>query len=241
MILSMVRNMNELEVELNSFQRVVEHSSLESEEQAESTKCPIMTAATPLPASWPANGKVTIHNFSASCTPNGPDVINDLSLETVPGERIAIVGRTGSGKSSLALSLLRFTHRTHGSIVIDNVDTRMIDISPLRRAVPIIPQEPTLFAGNIRSNHDPFDQLEDTELQNVLQECGFMQSQRKKKSLAPASRTYTDAAAVLLTRCHHLTSGSLHQSQRMVQTSPAASARFSAWREIFVVVAKLSY
>lgn len=179
-ILSMVRNMNELEVELNSFQRVVEYTNLISEEDEIKNFSPQDTAIQPihsvakLPASWPSQGKVTLAGFCAGYTRSGPDVLRNISFETCPGERIGIVGRTGSGKSSLGLSLLRFTHKTAGTLSIDDVDTSTMDLAQLRQAVTIIPQEPTLFAGDVRSNLDPFGEFDDTELNNVLRACGFL-------------------------------------------------------------------
>lgn len=171
-ILTMVRNMNELEVELNSFQRVAEFTSLPSEEASivgGSTR-----AIQSPPAGWPSRGEVEFSNFSASYGPNGPDVLKGISIRIRPGERIGIVGRTGSSKSTLALSILRFTHKTSGFLFIDGIDAQSLPLKDLRRAVTIIPQDSTIFSGDLRSNLDPFNEMEDTELNSILQACSFI-------------------------------------------------------------------
>jgi ABC-type multidrug transport system fused ATPase/permease subunit len=171
-ILTMVRNMNELEVELNSFQRVAEFTSLPSEEASiveRSTR-----AIQSPPAGWPSCGEVEFSNFSASYGPNGPDVLKGISLRIRPGERIGIVGRTGSSKSTLALSILRFTHKTSGFLFIDGIDAQSLPLKDLRRAVTIIPQDSTIFSGDLRSNLDPFGKMEDTELNSILRSCSII-------------------------------------------------------------------
>ncbi|KAI7972978.1 hypothetical protein EIK77_001552 [Talaromyces pinophilus] len=171
-ILTMVRNMNELEVELNSFQRVAEFTSLPSEEASvveRSTR-----AIQSPPAGWPSRGEVEFSNFSASYGPNGPDVLKGISLRIRPGERIGVVGRTGSSKSTLALSILRFTHKTSGFLFIDGIDAQSLPLKDLRRAVTIIPQDSTIFSGDLRSNLDPFGKMEDTELNSILRSCSII-------------------------------------------------------------------
>jgi ABC-type multidrug transport system fused ATPase/permease subunit len=176
-ILQMVRNMNELEVELNSFQRVMEYGGLKSEaEEIEAAAAEDSSSLShpPTPASWPSSGKVEFRNFSAGYSKDGPSVLKNITFEAVPGERIGIIGRTGSGKTSLGMSLLRFTTQSAGSISIDNIDISAVDLTRLRQAITIIPQEPTLFAGDVRSNLDPFGEMEDTELNDILRACGCL-------------------------------------------------------------------
>ena len=67
-------------------------------------------------------------------------VLNDLTVNIQPGEKIGIIGRTGSGKSSLCLALFRIIEPTNGTIVIDNVDIRLIGLHDLRSNITIIPQ-----------------------------------------------------------------------------------------------------
>ncbi|KAM3441641.1 hypothetical protein MY4824_001419 [Beauveria thailandica] len=95
----------------------------------------------------------------------------NIFLKIEPGERIAIVGRTGSGKSTLILSLLGFTHIESGKIVYDGVDLKSIPRRRLRQSISTIPQEPQLFQGTIGSNLDPSGTIPEAELQNALRIC----------------------------------------------------------------------
>jgi ABC-type multidrug transport system fused ATPase/permease subunit len=97
-------------------------------------------------------------------SPETPVVLHGLSFETKRREKIGIVGRTGSGKSSLALSIFRFMEATSGSITIDGVDISTLNLNDLRSRLTIIPQDPTLFSGTLRSNLDPFNLHDDAEL-----------------------------------------------------------------------------
>lgn len=166
-ILQLVRTMNDLEVELNSFQRVKEYASLEPEEpDADNALQPRQLP----PAHWPSSGQVEFRNVTARYH-NGPNVLRDVSFIARPGERIGIVGRTGSGKSTTGLSLLRFTELVSGSITIDGVDITTVPLNRLRTSVALIPQDPVLFSGNVQSNLDPFGELDETELQAALSVC----------------------------------------------------------------------
>ncbi|KAA8651390.1 putative ABC multidrug transporter [Aspergillus tanneri] len=166
-ILTLVRSMNELEVELNSFQRMREYADIEPEERALDKQAMLQA----VPASWPTQGRVEFHNVTARYLPDGPDVLRGVSFVANPGERVGIVGRTGSGKSTLGLSLLRFVDIVGGRVTIDGVDISTILLKRLRTSVTLIPQEPVLFSGDVHSNLDPFGESSDTELQHALSAC----------------------------------------------------------------------
>jgi len=100
--------------------------------------------------------------------PGLPLVVKDINLTIKAGEKIGIVGRTGAGKSSLSSSLLRMCEAASGSILIDGVNIAEIGLDSLRRAVEFLPQDPTLFAGTVRSNLDPFREFTDDELWTAL-------------------------------------------------------------------------
>ena len=86
----------------------------------------------------------------------------------------AIVGRTGAGKSSLSVALLRLAELSGGTIAIDGVDLSTVGLPLLRRSITFIQQEPLLFGGTIRSNLDPLEQHPDHHLEAVLREVYFV-------------------------------------------------------------------
>jgi ABC-type multidrug transport system fused ATPase/permease subunit len=101
-------------------------------------------------------------------------VLQGLSLHVNGGERIGIVGRTGAGKSSIMSSLFRMVELSGGSIVIDGINIAEVGLSDLRSRLAIIPQDPTLFRGTIRSNLDPFSEHTDLELWSALRQADLV-------------------------------------------------------------------
>jgi ABC-type multidrug transport system fused ATPase/permease subunit len=100
-----------------------------------------------------------------------PLVLKGVSFAVSPGEKIGIVGRTGSGKSTLLMALFRMVEPRMGRVSIDGLDTSRLSLSELRSHIAIIPQEPVMFAGTVRSNLDPFNDHPDIELWRVLDKC----------------------------------------------------------------------
>jgi ABC-type multidrug transport system fused ATPase/permease subunit len=105
------------------------------------------------------------------------------------------VGRTGSGKSTLGLSLLRFVNLTSGSITIDGLDITQIRLHRLRTSVTLIPQEPVLFSGDVQSNLDPSGEASETELHSALSACTSIQvhggTAREAGTNKPTTRALT--------------------------------------------------
>ncbi|KAJ6450219.1 P-loop containing nucleoside triphosphate hydrolase protein, partial [Mycena vulgaris] len=127
------------------------------------------------PAYWPASGELRVDHLSARYSQDGPEVLHDISFHIKSGERVGIVGRTGSGKL-LTLSLLRCIP-TEGSVMYDGVETSELNLDALRSSITIIPQVPELLSGSLRPNLDPFGQYDDAELNYALRAAGLFSLQ----------------------------------------------------------------
>lgn len=121
------------------------------------------------PATWPEKGAITFSDYSTRYRPNLDLVLRQISLDIKPGEKIGLCGRTGSGKSTLALALFRIMEPAEGTIAIDGVDISKIGLYDLRSRLTVVPQDPILFQGTIRTNLDPFGEHDDSTLWNALE------------------------------------------------------------------------
>uniref|UniRef100_A0A7N8XJM3 ATP-binding cassette sub-family C member 5 n=1 Tax=Mastacembelus armatus TaxID=205130 RepID=A0A7N8XJM3_9TELE len=159
-----VRLLTETEARFTSVERINHYiKCLESEAPRQSPE-----AAAPAPF-WPQQGKITFHDVEMRYRDNLPLVLKKLSFTILPEETIGIVGRTGSGKSSLGVALFRLVELSGGSIVIDGVNIAQIGLNDLRSRLAIIPQEPVLFIGTIRSNLDPWGHYSDSQIWEALE------------------------------------------------------------------------
>lgn len=120
---------------------------------------------------WPYRGDIEINNLQVRYRSNTPLVLKGISLRINGGEKIGIVGRTGSGKSTLIQVFFRLVEPSAGTIVIDGVDICKLGLHDLRSRFGIIPQEPILFQGTVRSNIDPLEQYSDDEIWKSLERC----------------------------------------------------------------------
>ncbi|XP_026427638.1 ABC transporter C family member 10-like isoform X3 [Papaver somniferum] len=137
----------------------------------------------PLP-SWPAIGRVEIRDLKIRYRLNTPIVLHGISCTFEGGHKIGIVGRTGSGKSTLIGALFRLVEPMEGKIIIDGIDISTIGLHDLRSRLGIIPQDPTLFNGTVRYNLDPLSQHTDQEIWEVLAKCQLRENvQEKEKGL----------------------------------------------------------
>jgi ATP-binding cassette, subfamily C (CFTR/MRP), member 1 len=120
---------------------------------------------------WPNRGEIKFEGVVMPYLPGTPPVLKGISFLIRPGEKIGVVGRTGAGKSSLIVALYRLAEISRGRIHVDAVDCSTVKLNALRRSMAIIPQEPVMFSGTLRTNLDPFNERSDHELLEVLHKC----------------------------------------------------------------------
>ncbi|CAE6486674.1 unnamed protein product [Rhizoctonia solani] len=159
-----IRTASDVEQNLVSVERVLNYVNLPSEGLLE-----IPDAL--LPESWPQRGGIEFRSYCMRYRPELPPVLKDLNIKIRPGEKLGVVGRTGAGKSSFFLGLLRILEPASGTIRIDEVDITQIGLRDLRRAISIVPQEPQLFEGTIRENVDPTSEYDDGRIWEVLEQA----------------------------------------------------------------------
>jgi ABC-type multidrug transport system fused ATPase/permease subunit len=122
---------------------------------------------------WPQEGKIRFENYSVRYRPNTEIVLKNLNFSVNAGEKVGIVGRTGSGKSTICLCLFRILEPYEGTIYIDGEDITKIGLDILRKNLTIIPQDPCLMEGTLKYNIDPFNKVDNEEIIHVLKKIGF--------------------------------------------------------------------
>jgi ABC-type multidrug transport system fused ATPase/permease subunit len=178
-----LRQYANLELNMNATERVIEYSNIEIENQG----------GLDAPAAWPTEGRLEVNDLVVGYAPDLPPVLNGLSFSVEKNQRVGVVGRTGAGKSSLTLALFRFLEARSGEIIIDGLDVSKIKLHDLRSRLAIIPQDPVLFSGTVRSNLDPFGEYSDTELYDALARVHLI-SEADDDELTLTSRTATPRA-----------------------------------------------
>ncbi|KAH9836198.1 uncharacterized protein C8Q71DRAFT_761194 [Rhodofomes roseus] len=160
---------NELQIHGN-LERIQQYLSIEQEAKPTTSGVP--------PAYWPASSVLRVEKLSARYSSDGPRVLHEISFEVKSGERVGIVGRTGSGKSSLTLALLRCI-LTEGKVYYDGIATDTLNLDALRSKITIIPQSPELLSGTLRENLDPFHEHDDAVLNDALRSAGLFSLQKE--------------------------------------------------------------
>jgi len=178
-LLFMVRRFVGLEQSMVALERVKEYTDLKREPSEYLEPRP--------PASWPSEGAIKCEDLVIRYAPELPDVLHHLNFEIRPGEKVGILGRTGSGKSTLALSFFRFVEPTEGKIIVDGIDTSKIGLTDLRSRLTIIPQDPTILSGTLRSTLDVFEEYGDADIYEAL----------RRVHLIPSADTPAEAADII--------------------------------------------
>ncbi|KAJ8047637.1 ATP-binding cassette sub-family C member 8 [Holothuria leucospilota] len=150
----------DMELQMNSVERIAYYSNTKPEKYEG-----IQSA----PSSWPSHGYIQLTDVHARYAPHLDPVLSGLNVEIKAGEKIGICGRTGSGKSSLVLTLFRVIDVYKGAIFIDGQNIADLPLKNLRRSLSIIPQDPILFTGTIRFNLDPFHERTDDDIWEAIE------------------------------------------------------------------------
>ena len=182
-VLWLVRLYSLNEQNMNSVERIKEYIEVEQEAKA-------VVEETRPTGNWPTQGAIHFKGYTTRYRSDLEPVLKDLTFSVKPGDRVGIVGRTGAGKSSLALALFRGLEAERGQIIIDDLDISLIGLQDLRESITIVPQDPTLFTGTVRSNLDPFDLFTDEEIFTTLSRVQLIG--------APSSATASSYASPIL-------------------------------------------
>ena len=159
----MSRTMGEVHDNMTAVEEARKLTKIEAEHEP--------SAEVEVPAQWPSKGEIKFDGVVMPYLPGTPPVLKGISFSIQSGEKIGVVGRTGAGKSSLIVALFRLAEISAGKIQVDSIDCSSVNLNKLRSSMAIIPQEPVMFAGTLRTNLDPFNQRTDKELLDVLHKC----------------------------------------------------------------------
>lgn len=154
-----VRLYANVELNMNAAERIIEYTELPTEDLGGNSPS----------AAWPTEGRIEVEDLVVGYAADLPPVLKGLTFRVERNQRVGVVGRTGAGKSSLTLALFRFLEARSGTIYIDGLDISKIKLHDLRSRLAIIPQDPVLFSGTVRSNLDPFNHHTDAELRDCLE------------------------------------------------------------------------
>ncbi|CAL1548852.1 unnamed protein product, partial [Lymnaea stagnalis] len=158
----LVTLMSDVETNIVSVERVKEYTHTTREAEW------ILTNHRP-PSEWPQQGSVQFDSYQTRYRPGLELVLKDVSCQIQGGEKIGIVGRTGAGKSSMTVALFRLIEAAGGKIIIDGEEIASMGLHDLRSKLTILPQEPVVFSGALRTNLDPFDKCSDDQIWDALE------------------------------------------------------------------------
>ncbi|KAI4308026.1 hypothetical protein L6164_031145 [Bauhinia variegata] len=163
-----------MENKIISVERILQYTSIPSEP-------PLVIEEKHPHCSWPSFGEIHVQDLQVRYAPHLPLVLRGLTCTFNAGAKTGIVGRTGSGKSTLVQTLFRMVEPVSGQIMIDDINISLIGLHHLRSRLSIIPQDPTMFEGTIRSNLDPLEEYTDEQIWEALDMCQLGDEVRQKE------------------------------------------------------------
>ncbi|CAN4102635.1 unnamed protein product [Withania somnifera] len=169
-----VWNLCNMENKIISVERILQYTGLPSEP-------PLIIESNRPDPNWPSCGEVDFSNLQVRYAPHMPLVLRGLTCTFFGGKKTGIVGRTGSGKSTLIQTLFRIVDPVAGQIKIDGTNISSVGLHDLRSRLSIIPQDPTMFEGTVRSNLDPLEEHSDEQIWEALDKCQLGDEVRKKE------------------------------------------------------------
>lgn len=162
-----VRMFADIESRMTSIERLKFFANIPGEHET------VKASAVHLPEYWPPRGALRAENIKVKYAPHLPFVLKGITFDVEAGSKVGIVGRTGSGKSTLFQTLFRFIELEEGSLFIDGIDIATVPLERLRKSIAVIPQDPTLFMGTIRNNLDRYNEYSDDQVISVLKHAGL--------------------------------------------------------------------
>ncbi|KAL9238614.1 hypothetical protein vseg_013010 [Gypsophila vaccaria] len=163
-----------MENRIISVERILQYTCITSEP-------PLVIEENRPHSSWPSFGEIIIQDLKVRYAPHMPLVLKGITCTFRGGKKTGIVGRTGSGKSTLIQTLFRLIDPAAGRILIDDINIATIGLHDLRSRLSIIPQDPTMFEGTIRTNLDPLEEYTDDQIWEALEKCQLAEEVRKKE------------------------------------------------------------
>ncbi|KAK3297263.1 multidrug resistance-associated protein [Chaetomium fimeti] len=193
LMVTAIKQCANLEMDMNAAERVVEYAGVATETQG----------GKEAPAAWPTEGRLEVEDLVVGYAPELAPSLNGLSFTILPNQRVGIVGRTGAGKSTLALALFRVLEARSGCVRVDGVDISTIRLHNLRSKLAVIPQDPVLFSGSLRANLDTFGEHDDVRLYEALEQVSLVRptEEQEEKGVFPALSTPVSAGG------HNLSQG----------------------------------
>lgn len=160
---TLVQTRSNLEADFTSTERINMYMALPSESDDEESIIP--------PTNWPKTPTIEFQHFTMAYKPSLAPCLRDINLTIAAGEHVAVVGRTGAGKSSLLLALLCGVQPDSihsGRVLIDGLDISRLSRCDVRKSMTLMPQEPPILSGSLRDNIDPLEQSTDEHIIQIM-------------------------------------------------------------------------